>query len=209
MTTSLQSLNHIRSTLLVKIVVSRYRATEGAFPTEETIRFNDSIYDINTDEGVFFGLGGLTDIGSTKNGIRNQGSGVSISLSGIPAENIQEVIYSDIKGSLVTISRGFFYPGTNSLISDLDLPVATGGFVGRFAGYISTYTIEDSMDQLTQTSTVNIVFECSPLNAVYKKITRGLRTNPSDLLYLTLDQDVSFNRVPALVNKEFFFGKPK
>lgn len=208
MTVSLQSLDHIRSTLLVKIEIARYRTTEGAFPTQKTILFNDSIYDIVTSEGVFLGMGGLTEIGSTKNAIRNQGSAVSIGLSGIPQENTREILYSDIKGSVVTIARGFFFPGTNTLISDLDIPVATGGFVGRFGGFISTYTIEDAVDQDTQTSTVNVVFECSPLTSLYKKITRGLRTNPKDLLFRTNNEDVSFNRVPALENKEFFFGKP-
>lgn len=208
MTVSLQSLDHIRSTLLVKIEIARYRTTEGAFPTQNTIRFNDSIYDITTTDGLYLGLGSLTDIGSTKNGIRNQGASVSIGLSGIPQENVREILYSDVKGSLVTISRGFYYPGTNTLISDIDIPVATGGFVGRFAGFISTYTIEDAVDQDTQTSTVNVVFDCNPLTSVYQKITRGIRTNPSDLLFLTLNEDVSFNRVPALENKEFFFGKP-
>lgn len=209
MTTSLQALRSIRSTLLVKIEIAEYRTSKNAFPTQETILFNDSIYDLTTTDGVYLGMGGLVDISSTKNGIRNPGGSVTISLSGIPVEDSRGVLYSSTKGSLVTISRAFYHPGTNDLISDLDLPIATGGIIGRFGGYISTYSIEDAIDHANQSSTVTIVFECNPLQNLYKSLVKGLRTNPVDLLYRTNNVDVSFNAVPSLSGKEYYFGKPQ
>lgn len=209
MTTSLQSLTSIRSTLLVKLEISAYREEPDDFPTEQTVLFNDSIYDLTTTDGVYTGLGGLLDIGSTKNGIRNQGGGVSIAISGIPQTDVKAVINSNIKGSKVTIARAFYQPGSNLLISDLDLPMASGGIVGRFGGYISTYTIQDDVSHENQSSTVTIVFDCNPLTNLYKNLVKGLRTNPVDLRYLTGDLDVSFDRVPNLRDKEFYFGKPQ
>lgn len=209
MTVSLQDLTSIRSTLLVKLEISEYRTNKTDFPTELTILFNDSIYDLNTTDGVYQGLGGLVDIGSTKNGIRNQGGAVSIAISGIPQTDVKAVLNSRIKGSRVTIARGFYHPGSNQLISDLDLPMATGGIVGRFGGYISTYTIQDDVSHENQSSTVTVVFECNPLTNLYKNLVKGLRTNPVDLRYRTNDVDVSFDRVPNLSDKEFYFGKPK
>jgi hypothetical protein len=194
---------------LVKLQISEYRTSRDAFPTALTILFNDSIYDLNTTDGVYQGLGSLVDIGSTKNAIRNQGSTVSIAISGIPAMDSRAVLYSNIKGSKVTVARAFYQPGSNQLISDLDLPVATGGIVGRFAGYVSTYTIQDDVSHENQSSTVTVVFECNPLTNLFKNLVKGVRTNPVDLRFLTNDVDAGFDAVPNLSSKEFYFGKPR
>lgn len=209
MTTSLQSLNAFRSTLLVRHTIQEYRTTATAFPSLTTLRYNDSIYDLTTTEGTYTGLGPLLNLSSSKNALRSNSATISVTISGIPINDARAILYSSIKGSTIQIQRAFFQSGTNTLISDLDFPAATGGITGRFAGYVSTYTLEDVVDPETGIGTVSILMDCVPITNLLTRVVKGVRTNPVDLRYLTNDADVSFDNVPALEEAEWFFGGSK
>lgn len=209
LTTSLQSLNAFRSTLMVKHEIAEYRTSATAFPSLTTLRYNDSIYDITTTDGTYTGLGPLLSITSSKNALRSANAQISIGISGIPANDARAILYSSIKGSTIQVYRAFFASGTNTPISDLDFPQATGGITGRFAGYVSTYTMEDAIDTETGLGTVTILMDCVPLTGILQRLTKGVRTNPVDLRYLTNDADVSFDNIPALEEAEWFFGGTK
>lgn len=208
MTTVLQDLRHIRSTLVFDITVYKYREEPTDFPSEQILRFNDSIYPLVGSGGEEYpGLGPLVNLSSTRSEIRPSDNTFTISLSGIPQLAVKQILNSDIKGSQVLVRRVFFYPGTNTIISDLDFTSA--GTAGRYFGYVSTYTIEDAVDRQTLTSSVILNLECNSYINIFNKITRGIRTNPKDLRYLTSDADTSFDRVPALKDSNFVFGAPK
>lgn len=209
LTTSLQSLNAFRSTLMVKHVIDEYRTSESAFPSLTTLRYNDSIYDVTTTDGTYTGLGPLLTVSSSKNALRSNNAQISIGISGIPANDAKAILYSSIKGSSITLFRAFYQSGTNTPISDLDFPFASGGITGRFAGFVSTYTMEDVIDPETGIGTVSILMDCVPLTNILSRLTKGLRTNPVDLRYLTNDTDVSFDNIPALEEAEWFFGGSK
>ena len=194
---------------MVQHTIEQYRTTEGAFPSLTTLRYNDSIYDITTTDGTYTGLGGLLSISSSKNALRSNNATISVGISGIPIADARAILYSSIKGSQLNIYRAFYYPGSNNLITDLDYPSATNGITGRFAGYVSTYTMEDTMDPETGIGTVNILMDCVPLTNTLSKITKGIRTNPVDLRFITADVDVSFDNVPALEQAQWFFGGSK
>lgn len=194
---------------MVQHTIDEYRTTATDFPSLTTLRYNDSIYDITTTDGTYTGLGGLLNITSSKNALRSNSATISVGISGIPQADARAILYSSIKGSQLNIYRAFYYAGTNNLITDLDYPSATNGITGRFAGYVSTYTLEDTIDPETGTGTVTILMDCVPLTSTLTKITRGMRTNPVDLRYLTADADVSFDNIPALEQAQWFFGGSK
>lgn len=210
MTTSLQSLDHIQSQLLIKWTIYNYREQPGDFPNQQILRFTDSIRDIEFTEGgavvEYSGLGPLVSFANTKNSVRSSGSGTAIGLAGVPADEIQTLLASDIKGSQIEIYRFLQYPGTNTAISDLDFTGgATGGVIGRFFGFVNTFTINDDINHTSDSRLVEVVLDCVNSTHIAQKLVRGVRTNPIDIRYLSLDE-AGFDNVPSLHESEWYFG---
>ena len=210
MTTSLQSLDHIQSVLLIRWTIYNYREDPSDFPNTQVLRFNDSIRDIDLTEGgasvTYSGLGPLVSFSSTKNSIRSSGAGTALGLAGVPDYEIQTLLASDIKGSRIEIFRFLQYPGGNSAIADLDFTGgATGGVIGRFSGFVNTYSINDDINHTSDTRLVEVVLDCVNNTYLVSKLVRGVRTNPIDLRYLSTDE-AGFDNVPALSESEWYFG---
>tara|TARA_B110000503_G_scaffold7990_1_gene10888 strand:- start:10999 stop:11640 length:642 start_codon:yes stop_codon:yes gene_type:complete len=213
MTTSLQSLDHIQSMLLIKWTIYNYREEPGDFPNTQIIRFNDSIRDKDFTEGggvvTYSGLGPLVSFGNTKNSIRSSGSGTALGLSGVPDTQIKTLLASDIKGSRIEIFRFLQYPGTDTAIADLDFTGgATGGVIGRFLGYVNTYTINDDVNHTSDTRLVEVVLDCVNNTHIISKQVRGIRTNPKDVRFLNINE-AGFDNVPSLYDSEWYFGGSK
>jgi len=210
MTTSLQSLQHIQSTTMVRWKIYGYAANYGDFPNVQTFRFTDSIRNISTTEdGVtqtYLGVGPLLSFSRTKEQMRGTGDKVSIGLAGIPADETVALLASEIKGSEIAMFRYFEYPGTTNEISDLDHPRGAGGLVGRFAGYVSTFSLNDDIQHDSDLRLVEIVLDCQNLTENLRNKVRGIRTNPEDLAVFTTT-DPSFDNIPALSQQPWYFGK--
>lgn len=208
MATALTSLTDFAHIMAFKINIKKYRAAEGDFPQEETLRFTDSIRTFVDEQGfTYTPLGPLVSIGDTTSNIQVSDDTFTFSISGLPQLAVREVINSEIKGSFVLVQRVFF-TNSGTQITDLDYGFGLGN-AGRFQGYINNYSIEDSIDPYSRNSAIRINFECNSVSSIYKRTTRGLRTNPKDLRYLTNDQDVSFDRVPILAGENIVFGEPE
>lgn len=214
MTTSLQSLDYVQSVLLFRWTIFNYRVDPNDFPNEQVLRFSDSTRDEtyleNGAEVVYYGLGPLVSFGGSKNSIRATGAGVVIGIAGVPDTDIKTILASDIKGSRMVVRRLFEYPGTNNTISDLDYtgPNSGGGIIGRFSGYVNTYSISDDIDHSNDIKTVEVTLDCVNIHNIISKLTKGIRTNPVDLRYLR-PTDPSFDNVPALYNSDWYFGGSK
>ena len=213
MTTSLQSLDHIQSVLLIKWTIYNYREDPSDFPNTQVIRFNDSIRDINFVEDAasvtYLGLGPLISFGNTKNSIRSSGSGTALGLAGVPDSKIKTLLASDIKGSRLEIYRFLQYPGGDTAIADLDFTGgATGGVIGRFLGYVNTFTINDDINHTSDSRLVEVVLDCVNNTHLVSKLVRGVRTNPKDVRYLATDE-AGFDNVPSLHDSEWYFGDSK
>lgn len=211
MTTSLQSLQHIQIITLVRWTIAEYRTQPSDFPNVQTLRFNDSIRNIPATEGgasvTYTGLGGLLSYTRTKESVRSTGDKFAIGIAGIPQSETRTILASGIKGSQIEVFRLLQYPGTNNNIDDLDFARgATGGIVGRFAGFVNTYSIQDDIQHETDTRTVEIVLDCLNFAGILTKLTKGLRTNPQDLRFITSNTDPSFDNVPALNKAQWYFG---
>jgi len=206
MTTSLQSLQHIQTTTMVKWKINAYRSTYGATPNVQTFLFTDGIRDITTSEGTYVGLGPLLSYSRTKEQIRASGDKVTLGLSGIPATEAVAALASDLKGSEISIFRRIEYPGTNTAITDLDHPRGSNGIVGRFAGFVSTFSINDDIQHESDIRLVEIVLDCINVTGVFRNLARGIRTNPKDLKFAAAN-DGSFDNVPGLAQQPWYFGK--
>ena len=207
MATALTSLTDFSHIMVFSINIKSYRAAEGDFPQEETLRFTDSVRTFVDEQGfTYTPLGPMVSVGQTTSNIQVGDDSFTFAISGIPQIRVREIINSDIKGSGVLVQR-IFFSNSGTQITDLDYGFGLGN-AGRFYGYVNNYSIEDVIDPRSRSSTITITFECNSISTVLKRSIRGLRTNPKDLRYLTNDQDFSFDRVPILAGENIIFGEP-
>jgi hypothetical protein len=161
------------------------------------------ISDYNTDftfgGNTYTSIGQLLSISSFNSELSASPNQLSISLSGIPTGSIATILNQEIKGSELTIYRGFFNPATHALltVSGSDNPVI------KFKGIVTNYELSDDVDVSSLTATTTILLTCSSSVEVLSKKTSGRRTN-----ILDFPNEDSMSRVTALANSNFNFGQP-
>ena len=164
--------------------------------------YSPVVYNGNTYSAVGHFLG-ITDI---QNDIRAANNSLTVSLSGIPSQGgetepnwVSAVLGSKIKGSRIAIRRVFFNPDTYA--------IQPGQVYLRFKGYVSNFSLADSIDSATLIGTTSVSLQCSNINAVIEKRLGGRRTNAEEQRrrYPT---DTSMDRVRVISGKAFDFGKP-
>lgn len=189
----------VRHATLIKITVNgtSYYISNAYTP----ITWNGNTYN---------SLGHFINMNEIQDDLRATNNAIQISLSGIPKDPgeaglpgynsfVDLILQTNIKGSRVQVYRAFFDPDTLALLSN---QVSL-----RFSGYISNYTLTDSIDVDAKTETNTCVIQCSSIHAVLEKQISGRRTNPTDqkALYPT---DTGFDRVITISKTSFDFGKP-
>jgi len=198
----LSSYKSVETGLFARLEIENYRATSGGASSLQVLTFSDYYREVEVNGDTYLPLGKLVNIGNTDSEIRSTGSGLKISLSGIPDSSLQEILYSDIKGSKVSVYRGFFEPNTGDILN------ITGNPAGRFFGYVNNYSIEEDLEVEELSGTHIITLECSSYINLLKSYVSGRRTNPVDQKEL-YPGDTSFDRVPNLVGGNYNFGAPK
>jgi hypothetical protein len=189
MALDLSSYDAIQTNLFVKLVIPGY----------STLTFSDYHRSITIDSLAYTGLGQLLSITDTNSSLRASPQEVTIAISGIPSQNITDILNNKLVGSDVRITRGIFDVNTGALISIASNPI------GKFVGVINNFDITDDLEQGASTGTITITMTCtSVVEQLENKIT-GRRTNPIDqkALYPT---DECFDRVPALAKSNYNFG---
>lgn len=198
----LTSYSSVETSLFVRIGIENYRTSPAGATTSQVLRFSDYDKQVTIDNEVYLPLGKLVSIGTSRSEIRSSGDSMTINISGIGQNSLNEILYSDLKGSYVNVYRMFFNNETGQPLN------IAGNPAGRFAGYINNYSITDELDveELDGTFTINL--ECSSFINLLKSFVNGRRTNPVDQKYL-YPNDTSFDRVPSLVGSNYNFGAPK
>jgi hypothetical protein len=157
----------------------------------QPITINGNTY---TELGAFLQIGDVTEDLKTTNG------DVVISLSGIPSDaNYMDIILStSIKGGNVIVRRGFF--------DTVTLQPIAGQVFERYRGIITNFNVDETVSFLNGELTNQIGISCASLNNLLETQVRGQRTNSTDRkrFYPT---DISMDRVNALQNTAFDFGK--
>ena len=164
--------------------------------------YSPIVYNGNTYSAVGHFLG-ITDI---QNDIRAANNSLTVSLSGIPSQGgetepnwVSAVLGSKIKGSRIEIRRVFFNADTYGILP--------GQVYLRFKGYVSNFSLADSIDSATLIGTTSVSLQCSNINAIIEKRLGGRRTN-SEEQRRRYPTDTSMDRVRVISGKAFDFGKP-
>jgi hypothetical protein len=178
---------------------------------------NTSTYTISNAYGPltwdgtnYIGLGHFLSLAEITDELQPSSQQLQIGLSGVPKDvgeaglglynsYVALVLDQKIKGSKVEIFRALFDPQTGAIDS-------TSTSL-RFSGYISNFTISDSTDVESKTDSYTISVACSSILGILDRKVTGRRTNGTDqkALYPT---DTSMDRVTAISNTAFDFGKP-
>lgn len=186
----------VRTSLFVKIQIDEYRTTPSASYASQTLLFSDHNVNYVIDSYTYIPLGKLLSVTSSTSELRPTGQSVSVGISGIPTNSIAEIVNSKIKGSAVTIYRGYFDIDTGNLIGSIQF---------RYVGFINNYSLEEEFDVLDKTATNSVQFEClSNVDVLSNKIA-GRRTNPESMKKF-YPSDTSFDNITTIKNRSFDFG---
>jgi hypothetical protein len=181
----------VQSNLFVKIDVPGY----------SVLAFSD-FYKAQTFSGTNYqALGQLVSVTETTSNLRAAPEELTITISGIPAGRVGEILNNKIKGSRVEVLRAFYTTTTGELLNIVGNPA------GKFKGVISNYSINDDLTEGGDTGTISIILTATSVVEQLNNKTTGRRTNPlSHREFYT--NDASMDRVPALAKSNFNFGAP-
>lgn len=188
MSIDLSNKPHIATALFVKIVVPDY----------DTLLFSNYHKPLTIYSENYAGLGQLIAITSTSSELKVSTQELTITISGIPQQNISDVLDYRFKGSRVYVYRGIFNTTTGTLLNDIGQNPT-----GKFQGVINNFSLNE--DWSGQSASNTIGFVCTSTVGLLDKKIGGRRTNPNDQKFY-YPTDNSFNRVPTLANSNFNFG---
>jgi hypothetical protein len=196
----LSAYSHIRTALFVKIEIEEYKQGDGSL-APELLLFSDHFADYELFEGeTYTALGQLMAVTSSTSELSPTSNSLSIQLSGVPVSSIHEIEQSKIKSSPVKIYRAFFTQ-SGELIDD----GSTANPIGRFSGFVNNYSLNEEWDQALRISTVTVNLDCGSTVDLLAKKSAGRKTNPTSMKR-HFPNDVSFDRVPALIDANINFG---
>ena len=162
---------------------------------------------VSYNGNTYQALAGFLQISEIQNNISNANDEIQVGLSAIPSIYIASVLDTQIKGGEINIYRAFFDYNTQLILAS--------GVFKRFAGIISNYAVQEDVDfagySPEVTHTITII--ASSIMGVLENKVSGRRTNKEDyqIVYDELGNsasDPSMDRVDALFNSSFDFGKP-
>jgi hypothetical protein len=163
------------------------------------------VYNGNTYQA----LAGFLTVSEIQNNITNNNEELQIGLSAIPSVYISAILGQPIKGGQIVLYRVFFNNTTNILTN----------VYRRFSGIINNFAVQEDIDaaNATPTSTHTITVIASNIMGILENKFSGRRTNKQDYqinyspeLFFTsgITTDPSMDRVEALFNASFDFGRP-
>jgi len=165
--------------------------------------YKNVIYNGNTYQA----LAGFLSVSEIQGNITNANDEVQVSLSAIPPTYIAATLDTQIKGGEINIYRAFFDYTTQEVI--------TNAVYRRFTGVVSNYSVQEDINVESSEPEVNhtITIIASSIMGVLENKVSGRRTNRQDYQKVWTElgnssTDPSMNRVEALFNASFDFGKP-
>ena len=159
-------------------------------PVLGTTLLSDYNTDVTIDGDVYSSIGQLLTITQATSELRASPASLMITISGIPAGTVTNMLDNDIKGSTVKISR----------IYDNKQGAEEGAFV-VFNGIVTNYSITDTVNTQSKTASTVITLNVNNIVEILNKKVNGRKTNPEDF-----PGDVAFDRVRVLQGKKYGFG---
>ena len=187
MSLDLSAYDSIQTALFCKVVVPDYT----------TLTFSNYSRNLTIDGTTYTGLGQLLEVTDSTSELRASANELTVTISGIPTQNITDLLTYRFKGSSITVTRAVFDPVSGQL---LDI---AGNPAGRFQGIINNFGINE--DWSGQDASTTISFVCTSTVGVLVNKVAGRKTNSQDQkkFYPT---DLSMDRVAQLANSNYNFG---
>lgn len=195
----LDSYTSVRVGLFVRLQIDQYRTSSSASYVSQVLKFSDYDTAVIINGENYSPLGEFLSVTASTSELRPSENPVTIALSGIPTNNINEIIHSKIKGSPIQIWRGYFNVATGTQIGD---------FAGRFLGSVNNYSIQEEYDVESRTSSHMLMLECASSVGLLSQKIAGRKTNPQSQKTF-YSSDTSMDRVPTLKGTKFNFGAPQ
>ncbi len=214
--TTFSDLSNITTALFVDWYIPNY--SEGPSVIPSVFRFSDYNRYIDFGDALPSGVGGnagyyplqrLLTISPSKNQVQTSGDGITITINAYETGTYEDMDFlrnSRIEGSEITVKRAIFDTDGNLLSMTSPNPI------GRFKGFVSTFTINDSYDITTGKSDTIITLNVTDYkNSLSKKIAGRKTTRPYRGGFYDDDGnfyfDQCFSAVSKLSNTKFEWGK--
>ena len=195
---NLTSYTSVVTGLFVRLQIDQYRTTSGGAYSAQVLKFSDYGETVTINGEAYTPLGEFLSITASTSELRPSENPVTIALSGIPTNNINEIVHSKIKGAPIKIYRGYFTTAG----------VQIGEFGGRFIGSVNNYSIQEEFDVAARTSSHMLILECASSVGLLSQKIAGRKTNPQSQKTF-YSSDTSMDRVPTLKGTKFNFGAPQ
>lgn len=210
----------VRSANFIKLIIT---FTDNTNRITRTLYFSDSYKSETIAGNTYSQLGVLLGTSSTQRDINATGFDTNITLTGLDTQYLYFIAgapatapvpvpgqadipigyYPMIKGSIVTITRGFY--DSNYILTSNVL---------RYTGLVTSFVIKEDYDFENYNDVFSINLQCSAYRRMLENKTSGRKTNQktweywSNRQYPLLPLDTSMNRVAGLQDVQFDFGKP-
>ena len=196
---NLDSYTSVKAGLFVRLQIDEYRTTSGGAYSTQVLRFTDYDTAKTIESETYTPLGEFLGVTQSTSELRPTENPVTVTISGIPTNNINEIVYSKIKGAPIKIYRGYF---------DVATGVQIGTYGGRFFGNVNNYSIQEEWDVETRTASHMLMLECSSSVGLLSQKIAGRKTNPYSQQKF-YPSDTAMDRVPNLKGAKFNFGAPE
>jgi len=185
--------NNIRYADFVRIVTGTNEYRFSTAPTALTIPAIDAL--------PFDGLGQLVDIGKIQRDIKSTANQTSITLVGIDTAMLGLVLNGDLKGSQITMWKGFFDTSGNLLTTG-----GVGGLYQYFYGFINSFSIGEQWMEEARTYVGLVTVSAANIQMILQNRVAGRFTNDASWQFFT-PNDTSMNRVAVISTLALAFGK--
>jgi len=153
------------------------------------------------DSSPFDGLGSLVNVGDIQRDIKSTANQTAVTLVGIDTSLLSWVLSQNVKGSQITMWKGFFDTSGNLITTG-----GSGGLYQYFYGFISTFQISEQWMEEARAYVGTISINASNIQMILQNRTAGRFTNDSSWQFFNAG-DTSMNRVGAISTLYFPFGK--
>jgi hypothetical protein len=157
--------------------------------------------DITVNGVVYAGLGGYLGIDQIQQDLKGTSVDLKLMITGLDPSSISLILSQNIKGSLLTISRGFLDSNNQILY--------VGGvqqFFGRYQGIVNNISITEQFDNDKRVRVATCGISSASMRYVLDSRVAGIKTNPASWRSI-YPNDTSMDRVPVIASTYFNFGK--
>ena len=191
--TPIQNTNNIRYADFIRIVTPSATYRFSTAPVKITVSAVDS--------QPFDAMGALVGVGKIQRDIKSTANQTSVTLVGIDTALLGAVLNADVKGSQITMWKGFF-DTSNQLITT----GGSGGLYQYFYGFISSFSIGEQWMEEARMYVGTITVSASNIQMILQNRIAGRFTNDPSWQYFT-PGDTSMNRVATIATLTYPFGK--